>query len=116
MKKISFALVVVNVALLFFGIGYIVRGSVDRLPMESVAKEDAFVISGAYECGAETWNGGQETIMIFEDGTYIAPSGAKGTWEQIDDITIQFNLKSIQITGYIADTGIVYSGVFFEKK
>ena len=99
MKKISFALIVINVALLFFGIGYFVRGFVDRLPEENAVKEDAFVISGAYECGAEAWNGDQKIIMIFEDGTYRSPSWEKGTWEQIDDKTIQFHVKSIQITG-----------------
>lgn len=116
MKKISSILIGVIVAIVLFGAGYFVRGTLDKPLAEKPSEEKMHTISGVYECEDGAWNGHRETMIIFDDGTYKAPTGHTGTWEQIDDKTIQFYTGSVQITGYIADTGVDYAGTFFEKK
>ncbi len=118
MKNISSVLVGIISALLFFGLGFFARDIIESPSAEKGVEKESLNISGVYECGDGAWNGKRETMVIFDDGTYTPPSGKRGTWEQIDDKTIQFRIEAsdIQITGYIAETGITYSGTFFEKK
>ena len=65
-------------------------------------------LAGTYK--ANNWYGGEATVVLYDDGTYIAPFSQKGTWSVEDKI---IHLTNEDAT--IVPKGIMLRGIFFEK-